>query len=67
MPLGFSGFLRVTSPSGAHHAKESSWGERSLRVGPIEGERGTWTVAVTTMSPEEVGAYDVRVYTLDGQ
>lgn len=67
MPLGFSGFMRVTSPGGVHHTTEASWGERTLRVGPIQGERGTWTVAVTTMSPEEVGAYDVRVYMLEEQ
>ncbi|MEM7789648.1 MAG: PPC domain-containing protein [Bacteroidota bacterium] len=67
MPLGFSGYMRLTSPGGVHHTTQGSWGERTLRVGPIEGERGTWTVAVTTMSPEEVGAYDVRVFSLEEQ
>lgn len=67
VPLGFQGYLRVTSPNGEHHASEPSWGERSVRVGPVQGAAGTWRVAVTTMSPDEVGAYDVRVYTLEGR
>lgn len=68
MPLGFTGFLRVTSPSGARQSTDpyGYYGEqRSIRLGPFQGERGTWTVDVTTAAPDQVGAYDIRVITLD--
>lgn len=66
LPLGFSGYLRVTSPSGVHtFGQQQGSPETPVRVGPFRGERGTWTVAVTTQAPGEVGAYDVRVITLD--
>ena len=69
MPLGFSGFMRVTSPSGVHRTTDlyTYYGQdqRSTRLGPFEGERGTWTVEVTTASPGEVGAYDVRVIEME--
>lgn len=69
MPLGFNGFMRVTSPSGAQQTTDLytyyNDDQRSVRLGPFEGERGTWTVEVTTSSPMEVGAYDVRVIQMD--
>ena len=68
LSLGFSGFLRVTSPSGTRTSAQQQYGaEIPIRVGPFQGERGTWTVDVTTQGPGQVGAYDVRVITLDEQ
>jgi len=68
LPLGFTGYLRVTSPSGVRvSAQQDEFsGARSVRVGPLQAERGTWTVDVTsTGAAGEVGAYDVRVVTMD--
>ncbi|HEX8387235.1 MAG TPA: PPC domain-containing protein [Rubricoccaceae bacterium] len=68
LALGFSGYLRVTSPSGVRTSGQQQYGpETPIRVGPFRGERGTWTVDVTTQGPGQVGAYDVRVITLDPQ
>ena len=68
LSLGFSGFLRVTSPGGVRTTgQQTQSAETPIRVGPFEGERGTWTVDVTTQGPGQVGAYDVRVITLDSQ
>lgn len=69
MPLGFSPFMRVTAPSGATQSTDLygyyNADQRSARLGPFEGERGTWKVEITTGSPGEVGAYDVRVIQMD--
>ena len=68
LSLGFNGFIRVTSPSGVRTNGEPTYEPQTpIRVGPFTAERGTWTVDVTTGSPDEVGAYDVRVITLDEQ
>ncbi len=70
MPLGFNGFMRVTSPSGLRQSTDpyGYYGDnRSTRIGPFVGERGTWTVEVTTSTANEVGAYDVRVIQMDEQ
>ncbi len=68
MSLGFTGFLRVTSPSGVRTSGQQAYSaETPVRVGPFESESGTWTVDVTTQGPGQVGAYDVRVITLDEQ
>lgn len=65
MPLGFTGYMRVTSPSGERQTAQQQYGVQSVRVGPFQPQRGMWTVEVTTVSAGEVGAYDVRVITLD--
>jgi hypothetical protein len=67
MPLGFRGYLRVTSPDGQRHVAESAWDARSVRVGPLQGAPGAWTVDITTMERDQVGAYDLRVTVLDEQ
>jgi hypothetical protein len=67
LPLGFTGYLRVTSPGGVRYTAEQNGDQRSVRIGPIEVEPGTWTVDITTMSPGQVGAYDLRVIRLDDQ
>ena len=68
LSLGFTGFLRVTSPGGVRTSGQQAYSaETPVRIGPFEGERGTWTVDVTTQGPGQVGAYDVRVITLDEQ
>ncbi len=67
MPLGFQGYARVTSPAGTQTRGQVPYGERSVRMGPFEAAPGTWTVDVTTAAADEVGAYDVRVVSLDEQ
>lgn len=61
--FGFDGFLRVTSPSGQHWRNDDAGSTDVSRIENLAGAPGTWTVDVTTVSPEEVGAYDVRVLT----
>lgn len=68
LPLGFAGYMRVTSPGGRRESAQTSYdGSRTVRVGPLQPEGGAWTVEVTSVSADEVGAYDVRVVTLDDQ
>lgn len=68
MPLGFGGYMRVTSPSGVRQTAQTDYsGSRTIRVGPLQPESGRWTVEITTMGAEEVGAYDLHVVALDEQ
>ncbi|HYE96098.1 MAG TPA: hypothetical protein VD962_07795 [Rubricoccaceae bacterium] len=65
-PLGFTGFLAVTDPSGTVHRSDSGemmemGGVQMLTLGPLPAMRGRWQVAVTTMGMGEVGAYDLRL------
>ena len=66
-PLGFSGYLRVTSPTGTETRGQYNYSEQTIRLGPFQVERGDWTVDVTTLAADEVGAYDVRVVALEGE
>ena len=66
-PLGFSGYLRVTSPTGTETRGQYNYSEQTIRLGPFQVERGDWTVDVTTLAADEVGAYDVRVVALKGE
>ncbi len=66
--LGFSGYLRVTSPSGVvtRSASQDYGSMPMVRLGPFQAERGDWRVEVTSDgSNSMVGAYDVRVVTLE--
>lgn len=67
-PLGFTGYLRATSPSGVKTTAQTQYDSGEIiRIGPFRAERGDWTVDITTMSPEEVGAYDLMVVQLEDQ
>ncbi|MEO0556999.1 MAG: hypothetical protein AAF170_02325 [Bacteroidota bacterium] len=63
LSLGFDGFLYVKSPSGEEWRNDDAGTTTLSRIGPVEGERGEWTVAVTTVQPNGVGAYDLRIIT----
>ncbi len=67
-PLGFSGYLRVTSPGGVQTRGTAGYDARAIRVGPLDSEAGQWTVDVTSAGEgAQVGAYDLVVFTLDDQ
>ncbi len=67
LSFGFDGFLVVQSPSGAIYRNDDAMGSsygvgpRTARVGPFEDEPGQWTVSVTSVSLDEMGAYDLRM------
>ena len=63
LSLGFDGFLRLESPSGEVWRNDDAGTTTLSRIGPVEGEAGTWTVHITTVRAGEVGAYDLRVIT----
>ena len=68
LALGFNGFARATAPDGTRTTAQPPYGSQTpVRMGPFEGGRGEWTVDVTSQGPNEVGAYDVRVITLDDE
>ncbi len=58
---GFDGFLRVTSPGGQVWRNDDAGTMNVSRIENLQGAPGTWTADITTVSPEEVGAYDLRV------
>lgn len=65
-PLGFSGYLRVTSPAGVQTRATATYDARAIRVGPLQSEAGAWTVDVTSAGEgAQVGAYDLVVFSLD--
>ncbi|GAB5535705.1 MAG: hypothetical protein Rubg2KO_19540 [Rubricoccaceae bacterium] len=61
--LGFDGFLYLKSPSGEEWRNDDAGTTSLSRIGPVEGESGTWTVGITTIQANGVGAYDLRVIT----
>lgn len=68
VPLGFSGFLRVTSPGGiiTRSTSQRYDASPSMRLGPFQAERGAWRVDVTSEGGNSmVGAYDLRVVTIE--
>lgn len=63
---GFDGFLVVTSPSGQVWRNDDADEDLSVSlVSDLTPEDGEWTIQVTTVSTEEVGAYDLEVITFD--
>lgn len=60
---GFDGFLVVTAPSGRVWRNDDFTGPELARVGPLEPQRGTWEVIVTSLATEEYGAYDLEIIT----
>jgi hypothetical protein len=60
--LGFDGFLAVEPPAGDMLRNDDAGSTRLSRVGPTAAPKtGTWTVYVTTLGEDEVGAYDLRI------
>lgn len=59
LSLGFDGYLVVTSPSGEVWRNDDAGSTSVSRVGPVAGA-GKWRVDVTSNSPGETGAYDLR-------
>lgn len=59
--LGFDGYLSVVSPSGAATRNDDAGSTELARVGPLTGEAGQWKIYVTSVSGDEVGAYDLRI------
>jgi hypothetical protein len=59
--LGFDGYLSVISPSGQATRNDDFGSTELARVGPITGQSGEWKVYVTSVSGDEVGAYDLRI------
>ncbi len=63
--LGFDGFLAVKPPATGMLRNDDAGSTRLSRIGPsAASQAGTWTVYVTTLSEDEVGAYDLRVVTM---
>ena len=59
---GIDGFLVVESPSGVRQSNDDS-GDGISRVEIMMPEPGAWKIYATTYSPDEVGAYDLRILT----
>jgi hypothetical protein len=60
--LGFDGFLAVETPAGDMLRNDDAGSTRLSRVGPTAAPKaGPWTVYVTTLGEDEVGAYDLRI------
>ena len=57
---GFDGYLVVQAAGGETWRNDDTDSMNVSRVGPLSGA-GTWTVTVTTSSPEQMGAYDLRI------
>lgn len=60
---GFDGYLVVTSPSGRIWRNDDFSGPELSRVGPLQHERGTWSIIATSLTTEEYGAYDLEIIT----
>lgn len=58
--FGFDGYLSVTSPSDERWRNDDAEDQTRSRVGPVSG-KGTWTIYVTSLSADEVGAYDLNI------
>lgn len=61
LSYGFDGYLRVTSPNGQSWRNDDAGSTTVSRVENLVGAPGEWTVDVTTVGADEVGAYDLRV------
>ena len=62
LAYGLDGFLVVESPSGIRQSNDDS-GDGTSRVEIMMPEPGTWKIYATSYSPDEVGAYDLRILT----
>lgn len=60
---GFDGYLIVKSPSGQYFRNDDDGSTTMARVRSLQPASGTWTIYVTSASPEAVGAYDLRIVT----
>ena len=58
---GFDGFLVVRSPEGRFWRNDDAGSFDKSRIGPLQPSEGEWTFHVTTVSANEVGAYDLRI------
>ncbi len=72
LSFGFDGFLVVRSPSGQLFRNDDAMGvsfdgggARMSIVEPMPNAAGRWTVYATSLSPDEVGAYDLRIIRTD--
>ncbi|MGH9465229.1 MAG: PPC domain-containing protein [Thermoanaerobaculia bacterium] len=59
--LGFDGYLAIRSPSGQLWRNDDAGSVARSLLGPLDGEAGNWTVYVTSVGAEEVGAYDLNI------
>ncbi len=59
--LGFDGYLAIRSPSGQLWRNDDAGSTARSLLGPLDGENGDWTVYVTSVGAEEVGAYDLNI------
>jgi hypothetical protein len=59
--LGFDGYLAVRSPSGQLWRNDDAGSTTRSLIGPLDGEAGAWTIYVTSVGAEAVGAYDLNV------
>ncbi len=59
--LGFDGYLAIRSPSGQLWRNDDAGSMARSLLGPLDGAAGTWTVYVTSVGAEEVGAYDLNI------
>ncbi len=61
---GFDGYLVLRAPSGTWYRNDDDGDDTSRsRLADIAPEAGTWTIIVTSVSPDEFGAYDLRILT----
>ncbi len=63
--LGFDGYLAIRSPSGQLWRNDDAGSTTRSFIGPLDGEAGDWTLYVTSVGAEEVGAYDLRIIRFD--
>lgn len=59
--LGFDGYLAIRSPSGQFWRNDDAGSTARSLLGPLDGEAGDWTIYVTSVGAEEVGAYDLNI------
>ncbi len=63
---GFDGYLSVRSPSGVYSRNDDAGDTTISRVGPLNGEFGSWTIYATSLSEEVTGSYSLRAWAFDG-
>lgn len=63
---GFDGFLVVTSPSGEVWRNDDEGDDYSVSmISDLAAEEGEWTIQITTVEVEAVGAYDLEIITFE--
>jgi hypothetical protein len=63
--FGFDGYLVVRAPDGQTWRNDDAGSASLSRLSDLPPMSGEWTVWVTTLGMEEVGAYDLRILTFD--